>query len=689
MMKLRQYHFSWLVAMAAGVAMTAMTACSSEKELTETPIVEQPAQPTAKGVKVTVTAGISDGAQTRSAVTEGTDAQGKTTRTLKFTGPKGTEGQPGYEPGDRLYIHGEIYDNFPDKDKNPDYDPDKEETETVLYGFLDIDPESISADGTSATFSGTLHTFDTYTHDEDAYDFKGEDPLAMCNFTKNEDYGEPAHAVLVHSGTKEGSYDIDYGRGFRYNPEDMFADDVETLMTTALFVMGRYDKQTHGFSLSADYPILNCTLSGLDANHDYTATLTSEIASGYNPIVTYNIHTDADGDCAFAISTYFKSNMHRYITIKDGNTVVGTIDLGTRELTAKVYNVKRNYGKAAFGKFVDISTLTADFEAQDGDVLTGTLGGEHKISIAAGAMVTLDGVTINDNGNVTDNNLASDDYRGRRWENGKYAGLTCLGSATVILKDGSTNTVRGFYNWYPGIQAGPSGTTLIIRGGSQGTGQLFASGVTGAGIGAEGTCGDITIEGGTVNAASFDGAGIGAGAEDSTCGNISINGGSITAKSYGEGGAGIGSASVSTCGDISITGSPSVNATGTQKGAGIGSGGGLYSYLAGTCGTIDISLTGGSVTAKGGAAAAGIGTGRYGTCGSIKVERNPAASTQFVTVTADRNNGNRANGCYDIGKGANGTIKDGENNGTVSVGSNVRTSGGMSYYSNSSDGYNH
>ena len=56
MMKLRQYHFSWLVAMAAGVAMTAMTACSSENDLTETPNVEQPAQPTAKGVTVTVTA---------------------------------------------------------------------------------------------------------------------------------------------------------------------------------------------------------------------------------------------------------------------------------------------------------------------------------------------------------------------------------------------------------------------------------------------------------------------------------------------------------------------------------------------------------------------------------------------------------------------------------------------------------
>ena len=314
---------------AAALTMTTgLTACSSDNDLVETPNPEQPAQPTATGVKVTVTAGIGDGATTRSAVT--TDG---TTRTLTFTA------------GDRLYIHGEIYDNHP---SSPDYDESKEEVETILAGYLDIDGTSISGDGTTASFSGTLHTYDVYTGDEVAYDFNDADPLAMCNYTNNEGYGEPAHAYLVHNGTMEGSYTIDGGVGFRYKPEDMFADDVETLMTKALFVMGRYDGST-GFTLSADCPILNCTLSGLKASHDYTATLASNTYSYYSNF-TYDIHTDADGTCAFAISTYMVESTHRYITIKDGDDVVGTIDLGTRTLAAKVYNVSRYWSGSAFVK---------------------------------------------------------------------------------------------------------------------------------------------------------------------------------------------------------------------------------------------------------------------------------------------------------------------------------------------------
>ena len=81
----------------------------------------------------------------------------------------------------------------------------------------------------------------------------------------------------------------------------------------------------------------------------------------------------------------------------------------------------------AAGNSVDLSTLTADYEAQNGDVLTGTLGANVKISIADGATVTLDGVTIN---GVNDMNY-------------EWAGITCLGDATIILS--GTNTVTGFY----------------------------------------------------------------------------------------------------------------------------------------------------------------------------------------------------------------------------------------------------
>ena len=81
------------------------------------------------------------------------------------------------------------------------------------------------------------------------------------------------------------------------------------------------------------------------------------------------------------------------------------------------------------------------------------------ISIADGATVTLDGVNINGDGN---------------WDSGDYAGITCLGDATIILKDGSTNTVKGFYEDYPGILV-PEGKMLTIKGETEGNGSLTAS----------------------------------------------------------------------------------------------------------------------------------------------------------------------------------------------------------------------
>ena len=110
---------------------------------------------------------------------------------------------------------------------------------------------------------------------------------------------------------------------------------------------------------------------------------------------------------------------------------------------------------------IDLSELTEDYTAKNGDVLTGTLDGQtqpYKITIADGATVTLAGVTIN--------GVNSDSY--------EWAGLTCEGSATIILKDDTENTVKGFDENYPGILV-PSGSTLIIKGEAAGTGALTAS----------------------------------------------------------------------------------------------------------------------------------------------------------------------------------------------------------------------
>ena len=207
--------------------------------------------------------------------------------------------------------------------------------------------------------------------------------------------------------------------------------------------------------------------------------------------------------------------------------------------------------------------------ATDGMTITGTLadGVNVKVTIAAGATVTLSGATI----------------EGKNVDNAAYmhAGITCLGNATIVLS--GTNAVKGFEESYPGIHV-PEGKTLTIRG----DGSLDAS-------------------------SNGRGCGIG-GSYGSDCGNITIEGGSITATG-GEGAAGIGGGFNAECGDISITGG-TVVATGGDNAAGIGSG------LEGSCGKITITSGVTKVTATAGNYATfsiGKGEGSYAKCGTVTI----------------------------------------------------------------------
>ena len=175
---------------------------------------------------------------------------------------------------------------------------------------------------------------------------------------------------------------------------------------------------------------------------------------------------------------------------------------------------------APFAATVNLSTLTGNYTAQNGDVLTGTLEGKsqpYKISIADGAKVTLSDATIN----------------GSSSKDCPWAGLTCLGNCTVVLE--GSNTVRGFYNEFPGIQAAKN----------EGKGDEYT----------------LVIEGnGSLDAKSSGwGAGIGGGYSDfdcsfgkKNCGNIIIRGGIVTATG-GSYAAGVGSGYEGTSGDIIIT----------------------------------------------------------------------------------------------------------------------------------------
>ena len=237
---------------------------------------------------------------------------------------------------------------------------------------------------------------------------------------------------------------------------------------------------------------------------------------------------------------------------------------------------------------VDLSTLTEDYTFKDGDVLTGTLDGTKtviKLSVAPDAKVILSGAQIlgKDQGILVDT----------------WAGLTCLGNATIIL-DGE-NTVRSFNRMYPCIQAGPEGSKLIITG----DGKLTTDGRSLAGIGVSNyiACGDIEIQGGDLTLKDC-GIGIGSGAYGS-CGNITISGGTITAQ-VDE--AGIGSGGYGSCGNITISGG-----TISTQGGGVGIG---ISGDAISCGNITIS--GGSITAQG--REVGIGChGNESSCGNITI----------------------------------------------------------------------
>ena len=178
---------------------------------------------------------------------------------------------------------------------------------------------------------------------------------------------------------------------------------------------------------------------------------------------------------------------------------------------------------------IDLSKLAnyTNYEAKNGDVITGATN-TCSVTIAAGATVTLKGVSII----------------------GYVSCIQCKGSATIILADGTENTLTAQNSQTPAIMVGGDGTTLTIKG----KGILNAKGANNcAGIGSSRrkSCGNIKIEDGTINAMGGEfAAGIGSGYNGS-CGTITIKGGTVTATG-GQFAAGIGIGQNGSCGAIII-----------------------------------------------------------------------------------------------------------------------------------------
>jgi len=380
---------------------------------------------------------------------------------------------------------------------------------------------------------------------------------------------------------------------------------------------------------SPDYASQDGTLETIATTCDY-ATATVRVTSVDNgkistgnadfqnqqAIVKFTLTKMADNSALNVTSLIVNDGTNDYtVTPSEATNVLfvaipatGTVTLSSPTNEAGIsYSYEKTGAGLSAGRYyeitvkmsrkVNLTNVTANTILQDGDVVTGTLGGNYQISIADGATVTLNGANINNNNSKS--------------KSVSCAGITCVGDATINLYGGSI--IHCSSNNYPGIQVGPSGKTLTI----QGTGSLNAQGgsnAAGIGGGSGITCGNISLMGGAITACGGEGgAGIGGGA-GGTCGNIEIEGGNITATG-GNGAAGIGSGSgsnaVTACGNIHLYGGI-INACGGVGAAGIGSG------SSGICSSIEIE--GGTITAEGGEGAAGIGSGSNGSCGNIEIE---------------------------------------------------------------------
>ena len=389
-----------------------------------------------------------------------------------------------------------------------------------------------------------------------------------------------------------------------------------------------------GIALESYQSIVKFILQDKDGNALNATKLT--IDETQNNIYLYRnyINLDIKGDLEItpgsaadviyaALSIWGSNNGEFFLTAEaNGKTYV----YGPKKVTfehGKYYEVKVKMQEDN-PKAIYLWRADETFTAQNGAVLIGEAMDRYQISIADGATVTLRNVTINANG---------------YYETGNYAGITCLGDATINLE--GTNSVCGFDKHYPGIYV-PVGKTLTI----EGSGKLTAeSNGVGAGIGGAVnlSCGNIIINSGTIVAEGGDAcAGIGGGYDYNTasvtCGNITINGGDITATSWDDAAAiGSGGNNNASCGNITITGGTvrATNATGGFGGAGIGSGG------HGHCG--DILISGGTIIASGGMWCPGIGSSCVGSCGTITITNDNNQTSVSATKGKD--------GLYCIGNG--------------------------------------
>ena len=319
----------WLVMAAALI--TTFAACSNDDN--DTP--DTPAAPVKKTITITVGAGITDDNATRSAITTGSNSEGKTTRTLTFT------------TGDKLFVRANYGSSVTDDYGDVLY-------EHVLRGYLTM-VGSPSEDGKSATFTGDLEQYDRSGNSTDGYTYSKAESITVT-YTDPLGDAQKTYATLVHNGTTkgaEGDY-TDYGWSisYYYNVYNKLAtgdDAVNTLMTKWLDVSSSsegtgYNKENKSFALNdaGNTPIVNCTISGLTASTTYSVTYVVGTGEDDNKIaLSPSVTTDGDGTARFAFFGDESASTHK-LTFTAGSETK-TADLGNKSLgqAFKIFNVTR------------------------------------------------------------------------------------------------------------------------------------------------------------------------------------------------------------------------------------------------------------------------------------------------------------------------------------------------------------
>ena len=181
--------------------------------------------------------------------------------------------------------------------------------------------------------------------------------------------------------------------------------------------------------------------------------------------------------------------------------------------------------------FLDQAKAGSTVTLKSGDTATGHLSKNVKVVIESGALVFFSNVVI------------EPDYEGGPTSySQQHAGVYCKGDATIEIRYFG-NKIHAYGDDAPGIYV-PKGKTLTIRAAQEvQLSMLKVYAEQGAAIGAFAkvnpslasgfnSCGNIVIESGRIYAQSTYGAAIG-GAHETSCGDITINGGSVVAKTYG------------------------------------------------------------------------------------------------------------------------------------------------------------